>query len=240
MRKLLAGLAEGLLGLFYPKLCLACSENLRPGNDLVCATCQFYMPQTGLHEFVENDFTRKFTGRVPVVSGAAFFYYSDEGHTRQLVHQLKYRDKPELGIRLGRVYGEILGQSPHFQGVEVVVPVPLHPKKEWQRGYNQAAKFAEGLADSMGIELAERAMRRTEHRESQTKKGRGDRHLNARQLYEIAEPEPLLGRHVLLVDDVLTTGATLENCVQPIAELQGTRVSLATIAMGRSHIFRRG
>lgn len=237
MKNLLREIAQGMVGLFYPKLCLACGENLQSGNDLICATCQIYMPQTDLHEIKENEFTRKFTGRVPIETGAAFFYYSKELHTRRLIHQLKYSDKPELAVQIGRVYGEILKKSPHFQGIDLIVPVPLHPKKEWQRGYNQATKFGEGLSEGMGIEQAENGMRRIEHRESQTRKKRGARHDNARQLYEVAEAQKLAGKHILLVDDVLTTGATLENCAHYLCELPGIKVSMATIAMGRKYNF---
>ena len=236
MNKFLTELVEGFFGLFYPKLCLGCGENLQIGNDLICATCQIYMPQTHLHELRENEFTQKFAGRLPIETGAALFYYSKNLFTRQLVHHLKYYDKPEVGVQIGRIYGEILKKSPNFRGIELVVPVPLHPKKEWQRGYNQAAKFGAGLAESLGVEQAEHAIRRIEHRESQTRKRRHDRHDNARQLYEVADAKKLAGRHVLLVDDVLTTGATLENCGKYIAELPGTRISMATIAMGKKGI----
>ena len=235
MKNILLEIAEGMLGLFYPKLCLACGENSQTGNDLICANCQIYMPQTNLHESRENEFTQKFMGRVPIETGASFFYYSKELHTRRLIHQLKYSDKPELAVQIGRVYGEILKKSPHFHGIELIVPVPLHPKKEWQRGYNQAAKFGEGLSEGLGIEQAEHGMRRIEHRESQTKKRRTARHTNARQLYEVADAKKLAGKHVLLVDDVLTTGATLENCAQYLSELPGIKISMATIAMGRKH-----
>lgn len=237
MLKILTSLVDGLLGLFYPKLCLGCGENLQSGHDLICAICQNEMPQTQLHMSRENEFTEKFTGRIPVETGAAFFYYSKNLHTRRLIHQLKYHDKPELAIQIGRIYGEILKKSPLYQDVELIVPVPLHPKKEWQRGYNQAAKFGEGLAESMGIEQVEHGMRRIEHRDSQTKKRRAARHDNARQLYEVADAAKLSGKHVLLVDDVLTTGATLENCGKYLAELPGTRISLATIAMGKKGVF---
>ena len=235
MRKRLTDLFDGLLGLFYPKLCLGCGENLQTGSDLICATCQIDMPQTHLHETRDNAFTQKFVGRIPIETGAAFFYFSKELHTRHLLHQLKYHDKPELAVQIGRVYGEILKKSPHYQGIELIVPVPLHPKKEWLRGYNQAAKFGEGLAESMGLEQAEHGMRRIEHRESQTRKTKSDRHDNARQLYEVADAARLSGKHVLLVDDVLTTGATLENCGKYLCELPGIKVSLATIAMGRKN-----
>jgi ComF family protein len=233
MRQFLSRFFEGILNLFFPNLCLACSEFQPAEKHFLCAGCAAKLPMTNQHLEKNNDVTVKFTGRLPIETGAAFLYFSKTRASRELIHQLKYRNKPELAVRLGQIYGKILKNSPHFQQINYIVPVPLHPKKEWTRGYNQAGKFAEGLADGLGVEAALVGLKRMEHRKSQTQKKRGERYSNADQIYEVAEKSKLAGKHILLVDDVLTTGATMESCGKALFELPGTRVSIATIAMGK-------
>lgn len=231
MRKLLKEAAEGLLALFFPKICLACGEQLALERDLLCLKCLHTMPRTGFHFEKENEFTNRFFGKLPVECATALFFFSKTGHTQQLLHQLKYRDKPELAVRLGRSLGHELRKSPLFQSVEVIVPVPMHPQKEWKRGYNQAEKFAEGLAEILELPLLDDGLRRLENRESQTHKNRSERFANANDLYTVGRSKALAGRHVLLVDDVLTTGATLASCGELILNEPGTRLSMATIAI---------
>lgn len=231
MRQFLTDCLEGLLALFFPKLCLACGENLSIENDLLCVDCLHTMPRTHFYLEKENEFTTRFFGRLPILNGAALFYYSKLGHTQRLLHQLKYHDKPELAVRLGRTMGRELKKSPLFESIEVIVPVPMHPKKEWKRGYNQAEKFAEGLAEILELPMVGDALRRLENRESQTRKGRTERFTNANDLYIVGRPKALAGKHVLLVDDVLTTGATLTSCGELILKEPGTRLSMATIAI---------
>lgn len=220
-----------ILDLLYPRLCLACNSDLPPPSEILCLQCQYELPVTQHWLQPENAFTEIFWGRVPIETGAALYYFSKAGRVQHLVHQLKYENKPQIGWRLGQRLGWELRQQPHFRMVEAVVPVPLHPDKQKTRGYNQAEVFAEGVATALDLPVWPNALVRTENSTSQTRKSRQDRALNVQQVFAMGEPERLAGKHILLVDDVLTTGATLETCARLIIDLPGTKVSLATLAM---------
>ncbi len=224
---------EDLLGLFYPRLCLACHENSPAREEWLCLECQFRLPYTNYHLDRDNPFTERFWGRVPLESGAALFHFLKKGRAQSLIHHLKYAGKPEVGLLLGRQYGRMLRESPHFHTVDGIVPVPLHPRKQHQRGYNQSARFAAGLAEAMDRPWIKHALIRTTYTETQTRKSRLERFENVRHAFAIREPEKLTGKHILLVDDVLTTGATLEACGLQILNLQGCRLSMATIGIAQ-------
>lgn len=223
--------AYGLIGLFYPNLCLACGKNLPPREDAICLSCQYKLPKTGFHLLPENPFTERFWGRVNIQAGAALYHFSKGGRTQSLIHNLKYEGKREIGVKLGRIYGQQLREAPGFRDAALILPVPLHPRKERQRGYNQSAAFAQGLSASMGIPWLKDGLIRREHTTSQTRKSRLERFDNVSEVFLAPHPQKLEGRHVLLVDDVITTGATLEACAIKILELPGTKVSMATIAI---------
>ena len=230
MRSLLSPF-EDFLGLFYPHLCLACETHAPPHGQHLCTHCRATLPEARFHLQKENPFTERFWGRVNLQSGAALFLFTKESRVQHLLHQLKYKGKREIGVFLGQQFGASLKRSPYFAGVEVIVPVPLHPKKLRIRGYNQSECFAKGLSDSMGIPYLKDGLRRVVHAESQTRKHREERLSNVQDAFMVSSPETLKGRQVLLVDDVLTTGATLETCANKLLKLEGTSVSMATIAI---------
>ncbi|MCB0637855.1 MAG: ComF family protein [Lewinella sp.] len=219
------------VGLFYPHLCMSCQDHLPPGEDYLCLRCQYKLPQTDYHLLRENPFTERFWGRIPIEAGAALYHYTKGGAVQQLIHALKYNHQPEIGRQLGRLYGRQLRDTRAFADLDLIVAVPLHPRKAHQRGYNQAACFAQGLADSLELPWREDVLQRREYTATQTKKSRIDRLANVLDAFILARPALARDRHILLVDDVLTTGATLEACAIRLREAPGCRVSLLTIAI---------
>lgn len=220
-----------LLHLFYPRLCMACGSQLPRVEKLLCPPCQYQLPQTDQHKTVDNAFTERFWGRVSVETGAALYYFSKSGRVQHLVHQLKYEHKPEIGYELGLLYGQMLRQQPHYKTIDAVVPVPLHPKKQHQRGYNQAEVFGKGIAEAMQVPLLPQALYRPVFTNTQTKKSRMDRMDNVMNAFELHPTAQIAGLHLLLVDDVLTTGATLEACASALLQQPHVRISMATLAV---------
>lgn len=179
----------------------------------------------------ENALTERFWGRLPLVSGAAMYFFIKGGRTQQLIHNLKYKRKKQIGTEVGKMYGLLLKETHPFQSVDIIIPVPLHPKKQRKRGFNQSALFAAGLAESMHIEWSEKYLKRKSFTETQTKKSRQERMDNVLSQFEACYKHELRGKHILLVDDVITTGATMEACGLQLLEIEGLQLSLAAIAM---------
>lgn len=222
---------DGFLHLLYPELCVACGEDLPASGGCFCFRCQLKVVSSDMYRVRDNEFTGRFWGRMNVESGAALYYFSRKNPVQRALHLLKYHNKPEIAVKIGREFGRKLKDSNLFNSVEAIVPVPLHPKKERLRGYNQSAMFAKGIAETMDAPLIRDALVRKIYTETQTRKKRMERFQNVGDVFVVKNASPLTGRHVLLVDDVLTTGATLEVCGQAILSLPGTRISLATIAI---------
>lgn len=222
---------DDLVGLLYPNLCLACSEHPPVHGEVICLNCQINLPRTNFHLDKENPFTERFWGRMPLESGAALYHFVKGGRVQELLHRLKYEGKREIGIKLGEWYGRQLLESPYFKNIDVIVPVPLHPKKERLRGYNQAAMFAQGIAEAMGKPWFKDGLVRQIFTETQTQKSRAERLENVSEVFAIGDAKKLWGKHVLLVDDVMTTGATMEACGTKILALTATKLSMATIAI---------
>jgi len=210
---------------------MACGENSPMPEQVICTSCQYYLPKTNFQLEKENTFTDRLWGRFPMHTGAAFYHFIKGGRVQRLIHNLKYNNKPEVGYRIGIKYGEILKQAPLYSDCDVIIPVPLHPKRKRQRGYNQSETFAKGLSESMEIKYYKNALIRTKSTATQTKKSRLERLENVGTAFQINRPEHLQGKKILIVDDVLTTGATLEACALKILEVPGVRISMVTIGM---------
>ncbi|MCR9102526.1 MAG: phosphoribosyltransferase family protein [bacterium] len=222
---------DDLLGLFYPNLCYACDRNLPSGqSDPICLACRYKLPQTDHHLHLENAFTERLWGRLELQAAAAFFQFVKDGRAQRLLYHLKYNGKQEVGQYVGKWYGEVLRSVPAYQSVEAIVPVPLHPRKEKMRGYNQAAWFAKGLEASMERPVVH-ALKRVVFTQTQTRMTRAERQVNVRQAFEPVAGVDLSGRHVLLVDDVVTTGATLEACGAELLRHSNLKLSMAAIAI---------
>lgn len=222
--------ARDFISLIYPQLCPACDGPLYAHEKSLCTSCIHELPRTGYHLRPDNPVSRLFYGRVNLHAAAAFLVFEKDGHVQQLIHHLKYKGNKEVGVEAGMLYGNDLKKSPLFADISVVIPVPLHRDKLRRRGYNQAACFAEGIAAATGASLDTTSLFRRTATESQTRKSRFARWQNVEEVFALTDPVPLQDRHILLVDDVVTTGATLEACAAPLADIPGARVSIAALA----------
>lgn len=216
--------------LFYPNLCLVCHNDLAKGESVLCSSCLYHIPRTRYWYDQENPVAKIFWGRVLVENACSFFFFSKGSRYRKLLHQLKYNGKKEVGYFLGKEFGTELNKVGFYKGIDFIVPVPLHPKRLKQRGYNQAEEIAKGINESMGIPLSTDILVRPGYTETQTRKSREERVKNVSKAFKIDNFSKLVGKHVLLVDDVVTTGATLEECASTILEAEGAKVSIVTLA----------
>lgn len=218
------------LNLFFPNNCSACGNALVAQEEVICTSCQFKLPRTNFHLQEENLIARIFWGRVNLESATSFLFFNKGGNVQRLVHRLKYKGKKNTSRYLGKLFGNDLKENPVFASVDLIVPVPLHPKKERRRGFNQSLVIAEGLSDALQKPLSTNNLIRLVHTSSQTKKSRYNRWENVKDVFGVNSPQNFAGKHMLLVDDVLTTGATMEACAQKILEVEGTKVSAVTLA----------
>lgn len=219
-----------LAGLLFPKSCLLCGKPLHQQEEILCTTCFYKLARTNFQREAENPIIEIFSGRLPLVSATTFLFFSKGGGTQQLIHKLKYKGKKEIGVYLGKLFGNQLNDSELFNMIDTIIPVPLHPKKEHKRGYNQSLMIVEGMAKSMKARVFPDVLYRKIYTSSQTKKSRYERWQNVKDTFEIKKGQRLEGKHVLLVDDVITTGATLEACGNKLLEIPGIKLSIASLA----------
>lgn len=227
---MLANYLIDLKKLFYPQVCLSCTNSLFGGEDVLCLRCQKKLPRTNFHLDPINPVIKQFWGKVPVKAATAFYHFTKGSKVQHLIHQLKYKQHPEVGVKIGKLMGNELLKGGWFNDLDVIIPVPLHPDKERVRGYNQSATFATGLAETMGISAALELLQRTKFTSTQTRKHRFERFENVNQVFMVEEPYQLKNKNILLVDDVITTGSTLTACAETILQIPGTSVSVAAIA----------
>jgi ComF family protein len=233
MSHLVRRITDGFVHLFYPRLCEGCSRALLPAEEVLCLSCSLLLPVTGYHEVDDNDTAMRFAGRFPFVKATSYAWFTPDGLLQHLIHGLKYKGKKANGIFLGRQLGSELTQLGWAQTIDAIVPVPLHPAKEAKRGYNQSRLIAEGMSEALHIPVADNLLHRVRDTESQTSKTRTERLENMARAFEL-RPSNKKYNHILLCDDVLTTGATLEACALALAMFGDTKISIATIGIAVS------
>ena len=192
------------------------------------------LPRTGFELVDDDPVSRTFWGRVKLEKATSLYYYRKGEMLQKLLHRLKYKGNYQMGQVLGVQMGNVFKQSGFMVGIDMIIPVPLHEKKFRQRGYNQSEYIAIGLSQATGVEVVKGSLLRTVYTESQTHKGRFERWENVSNIFTVANPESLNGKHILLIDDVVTTGATLEACVQTLLQNSRVKVSVATVGYADS------
>jgi ComF family protein len=218
------------VSLFYPHYCLGCSQALYKGEEILCTRCIRDLPKTNYHRDDGNPIKSRLMGRLPLKHAMAFLRFRKTGIVQHLLHQLKYNNHPEVGIKLGQVYGKELYDSGIACEYDLIVPVPLHETRKRRRGYNQSARFAEGLSMSMQIPWDESISARKRRTSTQTRKSKVERWENVKDVFEIQEPEKVRDVRILLVDDVMTTGATLEACGRRLIDAGCRELSVVCLA----------
>ncbi len=209
---------------------MACGNVLFHQEKVICTKCLYNLPKTNFWNYKDNPVSEIFWGRVELYSAASFLFFNKGSRVQRMMHNLKYRGKKEVGLFLGELMGRELMKSELFNTAKVIIPVPIHPKKKLKRGYNQSDLIAEGMAKSMKIEVQKDNLVKTVNTESQTKKSRYERWLNVSEAFQIKNPELLKSKHIILVDDVITTGATIEACANVLKNVEGTKVSVISLA----------
>jgi len=225
---------QGLASLFYPRLCAVCGNALYLNEEVLCLKCYAGLPRTGFHTDPENEVARLFWGRIPVSLATAFIIFNKESQYSGILHELKYKGQQQIGIEMGRLFGLELRESP-FARVDLIHPVPLHSSKLQKRGYNQSELIARGLSEALQIPMMQGLVIRNTETGTQTRKSRYERWENVRGTFQVVHPEPMINKHVLLVDDVITTGATVEACAGTLLSVSGVSVSIASLAFTRLH-----
>lgn len=228
--KKISKLLTNLLSLFYPKICIGCKKILQENEDNLCLNCLLHLPETNYHLLRENPLEKIFWGRVPVEKVFCFLFYRKGNYVQSLLHELKYKGNKELGSYLSSIYGNKLKESHSLDGIDLILPIPLHPKKLKLRGYNQSEWIAKGLSEVTGIPYSTQYLIRKVFTETQTRKSRFNRWENVKEVFEIQNADDLVGKHILICDDVLTTGATMEAAIQKLLAIGNTKVSVLTLA----------
>ena len=221
---------KDLFHLFYPHVCTGCGSDIIESENLLCLRCTSLLPHTNFAEHPNNIVAKIFTGRINLVNACSEFYFSKGALIQTLIHDFKYKGNKEMGVYLGNLMGKSLLNSNRFNDVDVLIPLPLFPEKEFKRGFNQATILCNGISQVMNIPVLTSAVIRKKFTETQTKKHRTERWENVAESFAVIHPEKLKNKHALLVDDVVTTGATLEVCGSAILKCEGVALSIATLA----------
>lgn len=226
----LLGFLQDFFSLFFPDLCAACGTNLFKNEQVICTNCIYQLPVTNFHTDPENKLSKQLWGRFIFKQATAFVYFRKGGRVQNIMHQLKYNKKPEAGFRMGQLYAEVLKHSPGWAKPDVIIPVPLHPAKLKKREYNQSEHIANGMASVLMIPVITDNLLRIENTETQTKKSRFARYENLSGAFICRDRSSINKKHILIVDDVITTGATLEACCLALHNLEDVKISVATLA----------
>ncbi|MBQ8336397.1 MAG: ComF family protein [Bacteroidaceae bacterium] len=217
-----------LIDLLFPRHCIVCGEILSRQEQDMCLDCLYKLPK--IEQMHLDEIEKVFWGKCDIAAATSYIYYRKGSPYNRLIHRLKYGNRPETGVRLARMAAESLKERGFFDGIDAIVPLPLSKKKQRRRGYNQCDYIAEGLSAVSGIPVIKDSVTRKKANETQTHKSRDERWKNVEGIFELTRPELIDGKHILLIDDILTTGATLTSCAATIQQGCNCRISIFTLA----------
>ncbi|MEZ0128865.1 ComF family protein [Flavobacterium sp. LBUM151] len=222
---------NSILNLFFPKVCAGCRKLLSTNENVLCTNCRHEMPLTQYHLDTKNEAVKKFYGKIEIEYASAFVYFNKKGIVQEIIHNLKYKGQQEIGTVLGNWYVEDLKELNLENPFDIIIPVPLHKRKFRERGYNQVATFGKALSKGLNITYDDRVLYRKKYSKTQSKKNLLGRSENIENIFDVLSTEKHQNKHLLLVDDVLTTGATLEACSRALLKIPGIKISIVCMAM---------
>jgi len=222
---------KSIVNVFFPKVCYACNNLLNDKVDTICLDCRHDLPITNFHFDNNRAVAKVLYGRAKIENGTALFRFVKKGHVQQLIHNLKYKGHEYIGFVLGNWLGAELKTLEAYKTIDMVIPVPLHKKKLKSRGFNQVAKFGEQIAKALHADYMDDVLLKITNAKTQSKKGRIARWIDSEELFAIKNITTIENKHILLVDDIITTGATLEACISVLNEAKNIKISIATMAI---------
>jgi len=219
-----------LIDFLAPRGCASCGCRLGMDEHVLCASCNAYMPRTDYHlNPMDNEMCRLFYGRIAIQRAAALFFYQPNSSESRMIHRLKYGNRPEIGYFLGRMAATEWVSSGFFDGIDIIIPIPLNKKRERLRGYNQSSEIARGVADVTHLSIVDNAMKRIRATESQTNVNPQQRLDNVKDAFSLRRPDLVMGKHVLIIDDIVTTGATVSACGMELMKAGGVAISVLSL-----------
>ena len=224
---------KAIIDLFFPKVCYACHKVLNDYEEDLCTNCRNELPVTNFHFNGDNNVLKVFYARVKVENGTALFRFEKKGLVQQLIHSLKYKGQESIGVFLGDWLGGELKTVKEYSEIDMVIPVPLHKNKLKKRGYNQVAKFAQHIATALNAQYVDNVLLKVTNTQSQVLKNRFARWTNNEELFTLQNTSAIANKHILLVDDLITTGATMEACINVLNQAENVKISVASMAIAQ-------
>ena len=219
-----------LLDLISPRLCEVCGNRLSVTEEVICSRCNLHLPRTGYHlDPYENKMAKAFWGQIPIERATALYFFQPHAETADIIYAMKYKNHPEIGQVMGRMVAKEILQSGFIEGIDALVPIPLAPKRQRQRGYNQSLEIARGISEVTKLPILDKVVRRTLFEGSQTSRGRWERNDNVEHVFELNDAPAVKGRHLLIVDDVVTTGATVIACAKELCKAGNVKISVLSL-----------
>ena len=234
MLKIFDEIHKNLLNVLFPVFCNGCTNLLLKNEKVICTKCLHKLPFTHHHQIKETEIHKTFFGLVPFEFGASFLYFTKKGISQNLIHNLKYKNRQEIGTYLGNLYANELKDLEIFKEIDFIIPVPLHKKRFHERGYNQVTTFCKAIEKNLIIPMLDDVLIKTQHLKSVTDKSKEGRLAHNKNVFLIENQHKIEGKHLLIVDDVFTTGATIEACAKEILKIKNTKISILTMAYSQS------